>query len=112
MTDEKLSVEPGDYSNVQFDNEEDMTLFAQAALGLKAKDFENSEFGRYVVGAAEQEIQEHAMALLDVDPDDIKTIRNHQLKAGAARLLLSLVSEAITGGDSAYQQLQERERDA
>jgi hypothetical protein len=74
-------------------------------MGQKALSFRDSEVGRLMTGFAIQEIESHARKLLDCDATDTKVIMHHQQKAGAARLFLQFMEEAISSGDVAYAQL-------
>lgn len=94
-----------------FIDEEEAQLFAIARLGMETQHFFNSEVGRLMLGYAKQEINHHAMALLDVDPSDTEKVNEHRFKAGVARLFISFVNEAINSGSAAYQQLDAREQE-
>lgn len=110
MPDEKdmNAVNPEDLDTEEapaFIDDRERELFAVAQLGIKTQQFMNTEVGRMMIGYAEQEIHMHALALLDVSPDDHEKVQEHRFKAHVAMLFKQFLDEAINSGEAAYQQL-------
>ena len=89
----------------EFIDQEEETLFAIAAMGEEAHRFFHSDLGRYVTGAAKQDIQEIQEKLLTISPWRKRKIQHLQNQAKAAQLAISWLAEVITNGDDAHQQL-------
>lgn len=90
---------------------ESRTLFAEAALGMDAKEFFHSDLGRYMVGCAQQEYQ-HAMAKLKVTPWwmfwRVTALQN---QAWRAEKFMTWLRDLILSGTKANLELADREED-
>ena len=89
--------------------EEDLSLFAAADLGEKARSFLGTDLGRYLKGCAEQQIHECSRQLLKVHHENAKEIQLLQNKAQTASNFLIWIGEAIGMGDNAFQQIQQQQ---
>jgi hypothetical protein len=81
------------------------TLLAEAQIGQEAEDWINSQIGQYVVGCANQEINDCMEQLKWVDPDDSKLIRDLQLRIASRELAVRWIMEIIDRGNDAFQML-------
>lgn len=88
------------------DNE---TLFAEVALGIRTKEFLNTDTGRLITGRAEIELLEARAALEQVDPEDAKAVREIQTKAAVARKMITWLNEVIENGNQAEAILTEQD---
>lgn len=88
-----------------FMDQDEEVLFAEAKLGEEADAFFKSDVGRYVVGAAIQDMRKIQSQLLTVSPWRKRRIQQLQNQATACQLAMNWLGEAITNGDSAYQEL-------
>ena len=91
--------------------EEDLSLFAAADLGEKARSFLGTDLGRYLKGCAEQQINDCSRQLLTVSPHNTNEIQLLQGKAQTASNFLIWINEAIGMGDNAFQQIQQQQQD-
>ena len=89
--------------------EEDLSLFAAADLGEKARSFLGTDLGRYLKGCAEQQINDCSRQLLTVSPNNTDEIQLLQGKAQTASNFLIWINEAIGMGDNAFQQIQQQQ---
>lgn len=93
---------------VDFVDEKERELFARAQLGTAARDFLDTDLGRYLHGRAQQEIEQ---AQVDALECNIRTwwgrrkLLNLQNNAGIARRFLKWIVEAIQDGEVAFQEL-------
>lgn len=90
---------------VEFSSKREQELYAMAVLGERARDFFNSEAGRYVVGCAAQEIEFAANELLKTPSWNKRKIQRLQLKAKAAEAGIKWLREAVSAGEYAHNQL-------
>ena len=90
--------------------EEDLSLFAAADLGEKARSFLGTDLGRYLKGCAEQQINDCSRQLLTVHHANANEIQLLQNKAQTASNFLIWVNEAVGMGDNAFQQIQQQQQ--
>jgi ABC-type Zn2+ transport system substrate-binding protein/surface adhesin len=76
-------------------------LIAQALIGDEAKKFLESDFGKCLIGMANQEADAALQQLADVDPDDAKAVRKLQNRVWLGRQFEAFVQELITEGNNA-----------
>lgn len=76
-------------------------LFNMVELGLDARQFLESNIGRYVAQRALDEMYAAAQSLMDADPFDHKTIVEHQTAHKVAAAALSWMRQAIEAGTQA-----------
>lgn len=93
-------------------------LIATEALGDEARAFVKSNIGQYIAGCAQQEVEVAKTELLNIDPYSVHSLQELQAKIAAiqmkARIALELdkyISEAITRGQQASQQLDQEADD-
>jgi hypothetical protein len=84
-------------------------LYAEAMLGQDAEEFLNSDIGKFLIGCADQEIQEAMEQLKNCHPWRTRKIRELQNKIWRAESVQVWLAELITRGRQAIQQLEERE---
>jgi hypothetical protein len=82
-------------------SEDENTLFAEAALGRDAEDFLKSDIGRYILGRAEQEIQEAQDKLALVSPWRRNRIRQLQNDIWRAKSVRGWLAELVGAGKQA-----------
>lgn len=85
-------------------------LVVEALLGEEADKFLKGDLGRYLIGCAEQEIQEALLALETADPGEAKDIQKLQNRVWRARSFSDWLKELVIRGDNAlkvYKQQQE-----
>lgn len=95
---------------VDFVDEKERELFARSQLGVKIRDFIESDVGRYLQGRAQQEIEQAQVDALDCNPRTWwgrRKLLKLQDKAGVARSFLRWIVEAIQDGEVAFQELSE-----
>lgn len=80
---------------------EDNTLWAEAALGRDAADFLSSDIGRYILGRAQQEIDDAHEKLAIVSPWRRNRIRQLQNEIWRAQSVKGWVVELIGIGKQA-----------
>lgn len=90
-------------------------LIATELLGDEAKAFVKSNIGKYLSGCAEQEVEEAKRELLALDPYSIHSlnelqakIASIQMRARVALLIDGYLTEVITKGTQASQQLDQQ----
>lgn len=86
-------------------SDDDTPLFQAARLGVLADSFLRSDLGRKIAEKADREIQDCMEALLDIDPDDAKTVRAIQFKAAVARSAVAYLVEIVQEGRAAEAEL-------
>jgi len=84
-------------------------LVAEVNLGEDAKEFCNSDLGRYMIGAAMQEISIAQTDLAKVWPWRRRKIQELQNKIWRANFFLSLLRELLVSGKSAAGAISESE---
>lgn len=84
-----------------------------AALELheEARRFFNTQIGKYVLGASDQEVQAALEELKKADPEDAKKIRELQTKIAVAEGAILWMGEAIANGRQVLQLISEEERE-
>lgn len=95
---------------VEFVDEKEKELFARSHLGVKVRDFLESDVGRYLQGRAQQEIEQAQVDALECNPRTWwgrRKLMKLQEKAGVARSFVKWIVEAIQDGEVAYQELSE-----
>lgn len=94
---------------------EDESIEAQREIAVFGREvelfIETDRIGRYLVSKARLDIDEAQVALLSVDPDDVKKVRDLQFKARIAAAVVGWLKQAIVDGQNATQTLQQ-ERDS
>lgn len=95
--------------SVDFEDQRDQILIAQAVNGKDSVDFLCSSVGRWVTGAAVQEQSEIERELAAVAPWRKKKITRLQLKHQAITLAIGWITEAVNLGEAAMRELQEPE---
>lgn len=91
----------------EFINQHEQTLFAEAMLGEEAINFLNSDLGKVLRGYALQQMAECKNELLRTPWWRFLKIQRLQFEARVAEQFLRFIAEALTNGESAYQQLKE-----
>lgn len=82
-------------------------LMESAAIGMAAKEFMASDFGKHIANKAAEEIDEALAQMIDADPEDAKTIRSLQNKIHVAQTALSWLMDTIGEGDNAMRAIDE-----
>lgn len=85
------------------------TLIAEVDLGQQAREFVQSDLGRFMVGAAQQEIAEAQDRLSKVLPWRYRKIQELQNKIWRSRFFLSLLRELLMSGRVAQGAIEESE---
>jgi len=86
-------------------NQDILSRNTTIVLGDDAEQFFKTDIGRYVVGVANQEIQDGYVQLEEADPEDSKLIRKVQNKIAQARLAILWLNEVIAMGRQEQQQI-------
>lgn len=95
---------------VDFVDEKERELFARSHLGVKAREFLESDVGKYLQGRAQQDIEQAQVDALECSPWTWlgrRKLLKLQHKAGIAKSFLKWIVEAIQDGEVAYQELSE-----
>lgn len=85
------------------------TLVAEADLGVQAKEFAQSDIGKFMVGAAQQEIAEAQEHLSKVYPWRRRKIQDLQNRIWRSKFFLSLLCELLMSGRVAQGAIEESE---
>lgn len=85
------------------------TLVAEADLGEQTREFCASELGRFMIGAAHQEITAAQQALAKVAPWRRRKIQEIQNKIWRSEFFLSLLRELLVSGNAAKGAIEESE---
>ena len=88
---------------------ESRTLFSEAALGRDAKDFANSDVGRYMVGCAQQDYAEAMTKLKSTSPWRRNRINQLQNEARLAEMFMVYLRDLVIKGKAAEMALEDRE---
>lgn len=80
---------------------------AEILLGDDIDTFFKSDIGQYIVGRAQQEIDDAVIKLKTVTPEDIKQVRKLQNRINVAEGSLLWLQEALISGKQAMETLQE-----
>ena len=89
---------------LDFINEQEQQFFAEAVIGLKAREFLTSEIGQFLHGCAKAEYAECRDKMFDLDPYTAKGKQKYlKLKADAwaASHFMTWCVEAMNRGDEA-----------
>jgi len=95
---------------VDFVDDKERELFARAQLGVKAREFLETDLGRYLHGRAQKEVEQAQVDALECNAWSWwgrRKLLKLQHKAGIARSFLRWIVEAIQDGEFAYQELSE-----
>ena len=96
-----------EYAGVEFVDDKERELFAEAALGEEARTFLSTSVGRYLHGRAKHARAQATAELLECNPDTFwgrRKIRRIQKDAYGALHFMIWVAEAINqGAQSSYQ---------
>ena len=85
------------------------TLIAEVDLGHQAREFFDSDIGKYVLGCVTQEIQEAQMKLAEVRWWNIWAVKEQQNRIWRARKLIGWLADLVRSGRSAENALAEAE---
>ena len=85
---------------------EEDELVTLAKLGIDAEAFAMSPLGKFLIKKAESEMESATQDLISADPDDIKVNTEMRNRIHVARMFLSWLSDSITIGRSAHDQLE------
>ena len=85
----------------------DTEIIAEAMLGKDAEEFIQSDIGRYLVGCADQEIEEAVTLLKTVAPWRMRRIRELQNRIYRAESFKTWMYELVIKGRQALQQMEE-----
>lgn len=83
-------------------------LFAEAILGKDAEEFLNSDVGKYLLGCAQQEIEEAQDLLSTVSPWRRNRIKQLQNQIWRAKSVRQWLIEVIQAGQQAQTMLEDR----
>ena len=89
----------------------DELMRAQIQLGDEADSFFKSDLGKYVLGVAEQELQEALMGLRHVDPHDVAKIIALQNKAAVAEAVPAWLNGLIVESRQTQEMLEAYEEE-
>ena len=106
MTPEESLINDAEFTP-KFLSREEEALFAEAHLGIEARDFLNSDLGRVLRGYALQKIAECKDDLLKTPAWRKRKIQQLQNEAAVADQFLSFIREALLRGSLAEQNLQQ-----
>lgn len=79
-------------------NAEILARHTVIVLGDDAEQFFHTDLGRYILGAAEQDIHAEIETLIVTDPEDKQTIRKAQTRIERVRLAIQWLNEVIARG--------------
>lgn len=82
---------------------------ARVAFGLDVQQFMGTSMGQYLQARANSEIEAAKDALVTVDPEDLRAVRNLQNDAKAAAMFLDWMGQAVDEGKAAEWQWQASE---
>lgn len=88
-----------------------MSERAEIAVAVAVERFLNSEVGELLLGMAQQEVQQAQEALLSVDPENTKAIRDLQQHAKVGRWFEHWLKELVTRGMLAARDITEWSED-
>src|SRR5208283_884648 len=105
----------GSDRKINFVDERERELFATALLGEEViKFFQQDPVGRYLHHRAKLQVQQAEVDALSVDPDGWRgwwqarrKLRKIRQQAEVARLFITWLADAITGGQNAERELNE-----
>jgi len=82
---------------------------ARVSFGLDVQQFMGGSIGRHLAGRANNDIESAKDALLTVDPEDARAVRQHQNQGAVAAMFLQWLGEAVTAGEQAEAEWMARE---
>lgn len=88
------------------------SLIAQAEIGEEARKFMTSDLYRVMVGFANQEAEDSAIALSMADPTDPQAIMKLQNQVRFGKQFQQWLNELISEADNAITALQEAQKEA
>lgn len=94
-------VDPNDFRPKSGTTEAD--LYDSIHLGVKARDFLNSDLAKVILNTAEKKVIEALNILGEIDPTDTKGIIEQQKIIAIFNHFTTSLSEIVAAGDSAYQ---------
>jgi hypothetical protein len=80
-------------------------LLAKVELGLDAQAFMRTKLGQYLIGRANEIVEEAVEKLKEADPDDTKAIRDLQNTIRLNESFMYWLADAVTQGQSAEELL-------
>lgn len=95
---------------IEFVDEKEREFFARAQLGIKVRDFLQSDVGRYLHGRAKAEVEQAQVEALECSTwtwFGRRKLRKLQHKAAVARSFMRWAVEAIQDGEIAYTELKD-----
>jgi hypothetical protein len=75
-------------------------------LGDDAEQFFQTDLGRYVLGAAEQEIHAELNNLMSIQPEDVNKVRQSQTRIERVKLAIQWLNEVIAMGRQEQERIQ------
>lgn len=108
-TEEREREERKRMEDMNFGSDEERTLFYEARLGLDVAEFWDSDAGKYLRRRCAHDVRESLERLLAASPLNAGAIAQEQTNIKAARRLISLINDAIQGGENAELELNQRE---
>ena len=88
---------------------QDDELLSMARMGIDAESFMRTPLGKFLLKKADDEIAAATEELIDAAPDDVKVATEIRNRIHVARMFKVWMSDAITIGHSAHDQLRELE---
>jgi len=94
---------------LEFVDEKEREFFARAQLGVRVRDFLESDVGRYLHGRAKAEIEQAQVEALECSTSWFgrRKLLKLQHKAGVARSFMRWIVEAIQDGEVAFTELKD-----
>jgi len=89
----------------------DQTLQAEILLGDDADQFFRSDLGKYVLGRAQQEVDEATEKMKRVDPENVSQIRALQHIIQVAESVPRWLNEVLVAGRQAIEVVQEETKE-
>jgi len=86
-------------------------LIAHAELGEEAKNFLQGNLGKYLMGCADQELEQARIDFEGVDPNDPQAIREIQNRAWRAKKFGEWLVELVSNGENAKQVFLQQQQD-
>ena len=85
------------------------SLYADYDMGEKAKEFIASDLGRFMIGAAQQDMQDAHLKLAKTLPFRWRRIQSLQNDIRVAEMFVGYLQELVTLGHAAGKSLEERD---
>ncbi len=89
---------------------ESRTFAAEAILGDEAREFANSDMGRYMVGCAQQDLDEAHLKLSETHPWRWRRIQQLQNDIRCSTQFLTYIRDLVIRGTVAGKALEERDQ--